>query len=79
VGIFVAVNNFFRENAGASFDGVEICADRDSVASPGAKTVLCLGKCACETNKDHPNAVQIKGCPPPVQKTYERLKEVLTP
>jgi len=77
MGIFVAINNFFRENVGAHFDGVEICAGQEPIASPTAKKVFCLGKCACETNKDHPNAIKIKGCPPPVKKTYEKLKEEL--
>ncbi|GAW92627.1 DUF362 domain-containing protein [Calderihabitans maritimus] len=77
MGIFVALNRFFRENAGATFDGVEICAGREPVASPQAKKVFCLGKCACETNADHPNAIKIRGCPPSVERIYLRLKEEL--
>ncbi|KJS15745.1 MAG: hypothetical protein VR69_12055 [Peptococcaceae bacterium BRH_c4b] len=79
MGIFVAVNNFFRENVGATFDGVEICAGQEPVASPAANKVFCLGKCACDTNKDHPHAIKIKGCPPSIKKIYETLKEELVP
>lgn len=79
MGIFAAVNNFLRENVGTRFDGVEICVGSEPIASPQAKKVFCLGKCACETNKEHPNAIKIRGCPPPVQKTYERLKQELLP
>ncbi|HWQ71891.1 MAG TPA: DUF362 domain-containing protein [Desulfitobacteriaceae bacterium] len=79
MGIFVALNNFFRENTGARFEDVEICAGLEPVASPEAKKVFCLGKCACQTNKAHPNAVKIGGCPPSVKRTYDILKKNLLP
>lgn len=79
MGIFVAVNNFFRENIGAHFEDVEICLGLEPVASPKAKKVFCIGKCACITNKAHPKAIKVGGCPPPVKRTYEVLKKNLLP
>ncbi|GAW90968.1 DUF362 domain-containing protein [Calderihabitans maritimus] len=78
-GIFAALNKFFRENAGANFQGIEICMGRETIASPEASKVFCLGKCACDANRKHPNAVLIRGCPPSVQKMYECFKKELTP
>lgn len=77
MGIFVAVNNFLRENKNAVFDGVEICAGREPVAHQESKKVFLLGKCAIETNKDYPGAIKVKGCPPSVNDQYEALKEEL--
>lgn len=77
MGIFVAVNNFFRQHRNTTFNDVEICVGREPVASPDAKKVFCLGKCACDTNKDHPNAIKIGGCPPSVKRSQEVLEKEL--
>lgn len=77
MGIFVGLNSFCRENQGANFDGVEMCIAQGAKGSPQAKKVFCLGQCACDENEDHPRAIQIKGCPPPVKKITEVLNREL--
>lgn len=77
MGIFVGLNNFFRECPGATFKGVEICAGREPVATTEAKKAFLLGKCAINTNKNHPRAIRVPGCPPSPQKIYETLKKEL--
>ncbi|MHB8126690.1 MAG: DUF362 domain-containing protein [Desulfitobacteriaceae bacterium] len=76
-GIYVAISNFFRENAGTDFGGVVVSTGREKIDNPDARKVICLGKCACDTNSEHPNAVKIPGCPPSVKRMGERLTEEL--
>jgi uncharacterized protein (DUF362 family) len=75
-GIFVAVNKFFQANASRDFGNIAITMGRQKVSDPDVLKVVCLGKCACETNSTHPNVVKIPGCPAGVKRMTERLHEL---
>ena len=77
-GIFVAVSGFFKEHAGTDFGGVKICCGKEKINDLNARKVICLGKCPSDANSEHPNAVKILGCPPPLLRMSERLKEELS-
>lgn len=76
-GIFVAVNNFFQANAGKDFGNIAIVMGRQKISDPYVSKVICLGKCACETNSSHPNIVKVPGCPAGVKLMTERLLSVI--
>lgn len=75
-GIFVAVSNFFQANAGKDFGNIAIVMGRQKISDQDVSKVICLGKCACETNSSHPNIVKIPGCPAGVKQMTERMFSV---
>jgi Uncharacterized conserved protein len=75
-GIFVAVSTFFQTNTGRDFGNIAIVMGRQKITGPDMRKVICLGKCACETNSSHPNIVKIPGCPAGVKLMTERMQAV---
>lgn len=75
-GIFVAVSTFFQTNTGRDFGNIAIVMGRQKITDPDVRKVICLGKCACETNSSHPNIVKIPGCPAGVKLMTERMQAV---
>lgn len=61
---------------GEPFDNIELVSGKQQIASPGFKTTILFGKCACHLNKDNPNinkAITLWGCPPNLEKMTEDL------
>ncbi|HWQ89666.1 MAG TPA: DUF362 domain-containing protein [Desulfitobacteriaceae bacterium] len=75
-GIFVAVSKFFQANAGRDFGNIAIVMGRQKTTDPEVLKVVSLGKCACDTNSEHPNIVRIPGCPPGVKRMTEQLHDL---
>lgn len=55
---------FCKDNAGMSFDDVEICVGGEARARQDSKKVFLFGECSIRANKDREGAIKIKGCPP---------------
>lgn len=55
---------FCKDNAGMSFDDVEICVGGEARAKQGSKKVFLFGECSIRINRERGDAIQIKGCPP---------------
>jgi uncharacterized protein (DUF362 family) len=75
-GTVVAVVNSFKTNAGRNFGNIAIAMGRQKITDPEVRKLICLGKCACETNSSHPNIVKVPGCPPSVKLMIERINSV---
>lgn len=78
-GIGAALTKFYKDHGGFDFGGIEICSGQEKATNADARLLFCLGKCACDLNKEHKNLVEIKGCPPSVPVMYETLKQHLFP
>ena len=55
---------FAKDNAGMSFDGVEICVGGEARARQNSKKVFLFGECALRVNNDRESVIRVKGCPP---------------
>jgi len=73
--VWFGMRNFFKENKGAAFENVEFCVGPGPKAKEESKKVILFGECAINANKDRPDAVQLKGCPPGADQTYQILRE----
>jgi hypothetical protein len=68
---FAAV--FCKDNPGVRLNGVQICMGEKARPNPDTQKVFLLGNCAIAANRELPEAVRIKGCPPPVLNTVTAL------
>jgi hypothetical protein len=55
---------FCKDNAGMSFDDVEICLGSEIKPRNDSKTVFLFGECSLRANRDRKGAIRVKGCPP---------------
>jgi len=76
-GLAMALYSSFKDLSGRCFNQVEICTSSDVKASPTTKQVFLIGKCAIAANKDVPNKIEVKGCPPRIVDIQEKLKQHL--
>ncbi|MGD9972497.1 MAG: DUF362 domain-containing protein [Desulfatirhabdiaceae bacterium] len=58
-----------KDSPDTTLDGVEVCMGSEVTAKTESKKVFLLGDCAVSANKDLKEAIQIKGCPPPILNT----------
>ena len=72
--VWMGIDNFLRENKGATFDSVEFCVGTGPKAREESKQVFLFGNCALNANKRRKDAIRLKGCPPTIEETYELLK-----
>lgn len=55
---------FCKDNAGMSFDEVEICVGGEVKPRQDSKKIFLFGECSLKTNKNLEGAIRVKGCPP---------------
>lgn len=60
---------FTKDCHDTDLDCIEVCMGSQVRPKEGSNKIFLLGDCAISANKDLKNAVQIKGCPPPIQDT----------
>jgi len=76
VTVFMALRGFLKQNAGRTFDNVEICFGPIK-AHDSSKHVFLLGKCPIDKNKHLKKAHKIGGCPVLAAKTLGWLNSKL--
>jgi len=62
-----------KDSPNTALDHVEVCIGSDVRAKEDSKKVFLLGDCAISANKDLPEAIKIKGCPPLVLDTVKSI------
>ncbi|MFZ5643123.1 MAG: DUF362 domain-containing protein [Bacillota bacterium] len=70
---------FMSAFKGKPFPNMELISGKRQEPTPGFDYTVLFGKCPYALNKDHPNiknAIDIKGCPPTMDKLDEALKEI---
>ncbi|MBI2865604.1 MAG: DUF362 domain-containing protein [Chloroflexi bacterium] len=73
--LYLALDKFARDNAGAKFDGVEILIGKEPVAKSESKQLFLAGKCPMSTHRHFKDAIKVKGCPPSYAELYQALME----
>lgn len=74
----VILQQFFRENRGATFDNVEFCVGLNPRAKDASERVILVGKCAIDSNKERQDAIKIGGCPPAGERVRLALDKYAT-
>jgi uncharacterized protein (DUF362 family) len=74
--IFIISAKMQAKGNDAPFANFEVLSGKKMQARPGYDKTLLIGNCIIKANKDNPNineAVEIKGCPPPIENLKKGL------